>query len=74
MPCGRRLLAWAFCVQVHIMDSLPANTAAFEAWSRAAPDLAVDYDMEEEVDATRELSDFVTQCRDAQRTWKVDSH
>ena len=37
-------------------------------------DLAVQFDMEEDLEATRELSDFVIQCREAQKTWKAYAH
>ena len=36
--------------------------------------MAVQLDMEEDLEPTRELSELVTLCREAQRTWKAYMH
>lgn len=42
--------------------------------AKGKSDLAVQFDMEDDLELTRELSDFVTHCREAQKAWKAYGH
>ena len=42
--------------------------------AKGKSDLAVQFDMQDELEPTRELGDFVTYCREAQKVWKAYSH
>ena len=39
--------------------------------AKGKSELAVQFDMQDELEPTRELGDFVTYCREAQKVWKA---